>query len=736
MSLNTIVEEGHHGCSENSSPVRASAAFWGSPEDAWEDITDFFVEATTELDYGQLIHVDDFNLWDAMSCIEMMDPKMDAGMDIPPEERGDKIPVSGIKDQTFSAADIIGIIDQLCALEATWISGYLLSQTLFTCVYLHQPYHVRNSLLQAYIFVTLKTADLVHKEIMKGRVADEEDFISDNMRYSLAEEMTEHEALASMLQAENTLAADLRRLKGKGMHARELPEIEMSYPEGREQVYIEALLARLRFRRAFYTTIASISRHNLPHARKSLAHASTQIALVKNSLDLSVDVSSSFDVHLTRKHQAPPKPIASMTRVQAVSFFEETLKHIQQICTTSAIEKADTLLKFLAMFAEDSPNVLSRSLMYTTILRDGRVGGRIPLREYVRDSIVDFTATDVFDSTDTHTTQLCTTFLHTATDSITSLLTLFAYNRPRQHRRAAKLVYEFESLQQQAEAIDLELQAQLEPSDEYNSDEPPNPLDAPFPFSSWVYHHKLRLLTHYLLLGYELDLYSPHEHLQVIYHLEYLFEIQTQHLQRTRDARRKFGSPRKNIQHSDNSLEEWLQTTQAHQLLFRGLFYMAKVARRNGLVPLPTSKEQDGVFNEESQYKHRFRLFGSLASPEILTYQGFLEMLEFDAEDEVDVNLHLAEEDFTGARDIVERLLHDAKEAARPETDTPLGHALNAHHQKELQDLIRVCISNSLAVQTLAGKTKTFKKPPSSLHPALTFTCKYHKRIPTASSTL
>ena len=33
-----------------------------------------------ELDQGQMLHADSFNLADSMSALEMMDPKMDAGV--------------------------------------------------------------------------------------------------------------------------------------------------------------------------------------------------------------------------------------------------------------------------------------------------------------------------------------------------------------------------------------------------------------------------------------------------------------------------------------------------------------------------------------------------------------------------------------------------------------------------------------------------------------------------------
>lgn len=46
----------------------------------WVDITQEFNEAVKELKLGELLHDHLFGLFEAMSAIEMMDPKMDAGM--------------------------------------------------------------------------------------------------------------------------------------------------------------------------------------------------------------------------------------------------------------------------------------------------------------------------------------------------------------------------------------------------------------------------------------------------------------------------------------------------------------------------------------------------------------------------------------------------------------------------------------------------------------------------------
>ena len=46
----------------------------------WKEVARVFRDSADELVLGELLHDANFGLFEAMSAIEMMDPKMDAGM--------------------------------------------------------------------------------------------------------------------------------------------------------------------------------------------------------------------------------------------------------------------------------------------------------------------------------------------------------------------------------------------------------------------------------------------------------------------------------------------------------------------------------------------------------------------------------------------------------------------------------------------------------------------------------
>ncbi|DBA01367.1 TPA: hypothetical protein N0F65_001606 [Lagenidium giganteum] len=111
----------------------------------WEDITDVVRAAAGELRVGEIVHVNNFNLFDSMSALELMDPKMDSGMLISgaqPQPMTTKLAAGKIPLSFTSARDVVATIDELFRNESAWLDGQPLAQTLLTSSYIHkEPLH-------------------------------------------------------------------------------------------------------------------------------------------------------------------------------------------------------------------------------------------------------------------------------------------------------------------------------------------------------------------------------------------------------------------------------------------------------------------------------------------------------------------------------------------------------------------------------------------------------------------
>ncbi|KAL7687203.1 putative alpha-acetyltransferase 35, NatC auxiliary subunit [Plasmopara halstedii] len=180
----------------------------------WKDVTQLMSAAAKEFKVGQLIHEGDFNLFESMSALELMDPKMDSGMSvngIPPQSISARLASGSVQLNFSSARDVLATLDRLFCCEAGWLNGLPLAQSLLTSIYMHrEPLNAlctqlvtssnslmlmdvdvrlllkerlrntaKDSLLLVMVAVTLatlKTANLVREATLRADIYEEEDF--------------------------------------------------------------------------------------------------------------------------------------------------------------------------------------------------------------------------------------------------------------------------------------------------------------------------------------------------------------------------------------------------------------------------------------------------------------------------------------------------------------------------------------------------------------------------------
>ena len=132
-----------------------------------------------DFDVGQLVHLQSFTLFDAMSAIEIMDPRMDTGMLVEDVQKEFDI------TKKLSAKQTLGIMDGLVSREMAWISGHSLSQTVYTCIYFHHIQALNDmamptlvsdmddiiyGVLKTYVLATIKCCHYIWTEMTLGNV--------------------------------------------------------------------------------------------------------------------------------------------------------------------------------------------------------------------------------------------------------------------------------------------------------------------------------------------------------------------------------------------------------------------------------------------------------------------------------------------------------------------------------------------------------------------------------------
>lgn len=172
------------------------------------DITDFIESAAEDLELGEVLFMPNFSMFDAMSAIEIMDPRMDSAL-VPPGVTPPEVPFTD-PNAPLLAEEVCWVLDRTMSAEMGWHSGYALSQTLYTSLYMHQitpisqggtlpqyfpawrhdpsrPIGLVSIVLQAGLMAIVKTCDMVWRELSKGSVFDLEDFNADKADVSLLE---------------------------------------------------------------------------------------------------------------------------------------------------------------------------------------------------------------------------------------------------------------------------------------------------------------------------------------------------------------------------------------------------------------------------------------------------------------------------------------------------------------------------------------------------------------------
>jgi hypothetical protein len=102
----------------------------------WSDITALCRDATSELNYqNPMINIPDFSLFDAMSAVELMDPKMDQCFNVKCSIKTEDLLNAKFPD-TFTESTAIKIIQALIVQETAFVDGASYLESTHQCIFL------------------------------------------------------------------------------------------------------------------------------------------------------------------------------------------------------------------------------------------------------------------------------------------------------------------------------------------------------------------------------------------------------------------------------------------------------------------------------------------------------------------------------------------------------------------------------------------------------------------------
>ena len=606
----------------------------------WVDVKDRFNDACSELRLGELVHDNMFGLFEAMSAIEIMDPKMDAGMVCNRKRKvlqfQEAVQAGKVKLKDFSPSELLGIMDELKACFVTWLDGHSLVQSLFICYYCHDPYIVEDVVLKSLCIAMLKMVEIIRSNVTKAKVFEEEDFQPMNYGFKLASDITELRVSGMLREAEDDVT---RRMKGC---ARE----NADQSSDTDLECYKAIKSRLKFWRSFYCGLLSLEKQECSEVSKALEHleaAKCTLKEVHSTLHLGVkaDYEQEYYVHgfdpLVNQRLLPPSfPRQSeiCNRDLAMNYIEGLLERMTHVCSVTKCTTFHQILEFLSDFSRKVPCVLSRSILQLMVFHNNRVFGKYQLQDMVKESIKLFNSSpavaDLTPLVSPEAKNITNQFIVKASRAMESLIQAYGHNRARQREKFAALMETMGNLQEQADHADQELDKMIKAIDAKKQH-----LAC---FESWVLYHSLTMMIQHILLGFELELFNPHEFHYVYWYLDYLFGWANNCLaramtllqdQKTYSEKKCSKKDKKKKKEISTACQDMMKEHKSLRILFTGMkeVCLGNIQAYEAFDKQGKIKHPEPFFaNEKIRFEHRFQSFRYIDTHQSAEYMDYKQM--------------------------------------------------------------------------------------------------------------
>ncbi|CAI0629395.1 unnamed protein product [Linum tenue] len=601
----TPAEQAEPPMSRRSS-LPLSSTIPASPNTVWVDATPLLQAACTDLLDGELIHGENFNLFAAMSALEIMDPKMDSGMickyysvDEAIEDGVGPVPISF--DRTTDVQCTLDIMDHLLACE---------EEDLFT------------------------------------------------MAYGLPLDGDGDEKSLSLLNAvEENLCRQLRACKAQSSRRKQDMEPLQSDID-MEEGYCKALLCRLRFRKHFFHVLACMRRpqgKGLELARKHIASSISELECIRKSADFLISTASGgcsigiedrttasgrkpigFDASLNSRVSAPapPRSIKMLSWNKAIEYFEKLLRDLDFICSYSLDPSLEVLLRFVTQFQSSRPDLVARSHLQLLLVQEGRLYGRDPMFAVIT------RAAGLPETTKNHDIQRYESVMQLG-QLVINMLKIVCTNTAWQRRKLGKSLQDWRVIYVQLElAFTNKFGEVLATSNDENG-----VARVVKQILIWLEEQAYWIAFRFLMLGFELELYSPSEFFMVYW---YLYAVLVKLAEKT-DSRMEIteitAAKRKGKKRKDSSKDVGRETRippavrflQCQIHLVEGLTLviilwissyvcLLQAALRNEMAALHSLTP----FNSEQEiFLQHFELLQKACIPEQITYHSFKESTSY-----------------------------------------------------------------------------------------------------------
>ena len=607
----------------------------------WMDITEEFTTSAGQLSLGELMQLTNFRLFDAMTAVELMDPKMDANYQwFKPNRQpvcvNALIQSGKLKMSGHSIPKLVGIFDEILCHITSWLNGNTLAQTVYTCFYLLEPTKVEDLHLRAFSLCFSKMTQHLRRVIASSKVYAEDDQQTINYGFSLVcAGVTEQAVLAALKESEDKLQHIVKQF------TQIVHEEDSQNKEDLE--HTKALLNRIKFLRSFYHSLVLLDKRTLSDLEKadlklSQAMPLLQSVLETQSIGKEYDAENPIDMGFypcVNQHLLPPSPRhpEPVSRKVSVEYIQEVITSLRRVLSFAHKKSLREILVSVRSFTnnvDECPSVLPRSyFVYLALNYKGKFFSHISLKPLIKEDLRLFTNPACLNpktsvAGNSQASEAADSFLIKASPVILDWLNVYGYHRSTHRQRMTQTLEFFADLQIQADHMDKLL---------HNISEKTNPgSERPnvSAFGCWVLNYLVQVMMEYLQIGFELKLYSPFEHHYIFWYIEYLLGWRHTCLKSAKHfhsieatllnkGKKKGKAKAKAMRAPIKELDREENYVLVERLLCLGLVQELDGLRMANKLPYPMFE----WFTPPRSFAKRFSVFSPVATPQLIPYQTY-----------------------------------------------------------------------------------------------------------------
>ena len=462
-----------------------------------------------ELKSGELIHAEGFGLQNAMSAIEIMDPRMDAGI----ASLTSGSPLVTLQEVVqrieYSEDEITHLLSHTTRALTAFLRGDVsFPHSLLTILYTHAPSSIQHGFLGAYFEMLVGLIKSVEQTGTLGGIVFEEDSgtavqlcgLSNvyPVGNSISELMNEMEEAIRVHGQSETVGQYARLLMSFAWIVDNVTDPTVSYDQ---------------------------LKHHFDALKSSISYLKQHVINEQQNQDsISESLPFGCDPRVIRKLSTYMPPPSTSLRfpsiVESMAFFQDASRDFEHIFALSntdfgiAASEEDEgvlmyrLFKFNVWKVETAPSALTRSILQLC-MNKGAADGSGHSRHFpmIRNAYTRFTypyclTNSLSSETGSEISGLVSGILSQTCRIWEDLIRILSYNSGRARRVLHKLISSLDHLQSEAEGVDMAIHQLRFP------DQAEDQTKVQFDLALWVYTFKLRMMRELILLGFDLGLYS------------------------------------------------------------------------------------------------------------------------------------------------------------------------------------------------------------------------------------